>query len=62
MAVPKYKPSKSRTRRRKAVNMKLDPVNVIPCPNCGNMVLPHRVCSKCGFYRDKQVFEPEDMA
>ena len=21
------------------------------CPNCGEMIRPHRVCDKCGFYK-----------
>ncbi|MDR2588063.1 MAG: 50S ribosomal protein L32 [Spirochaetales bacterium] len=62
MAVPKYKPSKSRTRRRHSINRRLEVPNLATCSNCGNRVLPHRVCPKCGFYRGKQVFEPEDMA
>ncbi len=32
------------------------------CGNCGNRVLLHRVCPKCGYYRGKQVIKPEDLA
>jgi large subunit ribosomal protein L32 len=28
-----------------------------PCPNCGEPRLPHRVCMKCGYYRDRVVIE-----
>lgn len=62
MAVPKYKTSKARTRRRRSINMKLKSANLTECGNCGNLILPHRVCPKCGFYRGKQVLETEDMA
>jgi large subunit ribosomal protein L32 len=62
MAVPKYKTSKARTRRRKSINMKLESPNLRECNNCGNLVLPHRICPKCGFYRGEQILEPEDMA
>ncbi len=62
MAVPKYKPSKARTRRRGAINMKLTVTNLSTCSNCGAKKLPHRVCPKCGFYRGKQVIEPEQLA
>ena len=62
MAVPKNKSSKAHTRRRKAVNMKLSVPNLVECGNCGNRVLPHRVCPKCGYYKGKQVIEPEEMA
>ncbi|MCF7938872.1 MAG: 50S ribosomal protein L32 [Spirochaetales bacterium] len=62
MAVPKYKTSKSRTRRRRSINMKVSAPTLVECSNCGNLMQPHRVCSKCGFYRGKQIYEPEEMA
>ncbi len=62
MAVPKYKTSKARSRTRRAANMKLTAPGLVECPTCGNKVLPHRVCPKCGFYRGRQVIELEDMA
>lgn len=62
MAVPKYKPSKAKSRRRKSINMKIDAPALVTCSTCGNKVLPHRVCPKCGFYRGKQIIEQEDLA
>ncbi len=62
MAVPKNKTSKARSRRRRAINMKLSVKTMIECPNCGNRVLLHRVCPKCGFYRGRQIFNPEDLS
>jgi len=59
MAVPKYKTSKARTRRRQSINMRLTAPNMVECNTCGNKVIPHRVCSKCGFYRGKQVIIPD---
>lgn len=61
MAVPKYKTSKARSRRRKSVNMRLAVPSLITCSNCGSQVVLHRVCHKCGFYMGKQIIEPEDM-
>ncbi len=61
MAVPKYKISKARTRRRRSINMKLSVPNLIECSNCGAKVLPHRVCKKCGFYKGSQIIEPKDL-
>lgn len=58
MAVPRAKTSKAVTRNRKVVNMRLEAPKLIPCNNCGNMVRPHYVCPKCGFYRGRQVIEP----
>lgn len=59
MAVPRYKTSKARTSRRQSINMKLCEPNLIACSTCGNKVLMHRVCPKCGFYRGKQVIVPD---
>lgn len=59
MAVPKYKTSKARSRRRRSINMSMDVPNLVSCPNCGNRILRHRVCPKCGFYKGKQIIELE---
>ncbi|MDR0524742.1 MAG: 50S ribosomal protein L32 [Spirochaetaceae bacterium] len=59
MAVPRSKTSKARTHRRQSVNMKLTPPEMAECGACGNQVLRHRVCPKCGSYRGKQVILPE---
>ncbi|UCF98955.1 MAG: 50S ribosomal protein L32 [Spirochaetaceae bacterium] len=62
MAVPKKKISKTRSRKRKAQTMRLIVPTLIECSNCGNRVLRHRICPKCGFYRGKQILEPEELA
>ncbi|MBM4148131.1 MAG: 50S ribosomal protein L32 [Lentisphaerae bacterium] len=54
MAVPKRKVSKSKCRSRKASHRVQIPATQ-PCPQCGALQLPHRVCSACGFYRGRQV-------
>ena len=59
MAVPRAKTSKARTRRRRGVNMHLVAPQMVECANCGNLVLQHPVCPKCGFYRGRQVIKPE---
>ena len=61
MAVPKYRTSKARSRRRRSINMKLAVPSLITCSNCGNKVMRHRVCPKCGFYKGNQIIEPESM-
>lgn len=58
MAVPKYKTSKNRSRRRRAVNMRLEAPTLATCSNCGNSVTRHHACGKCGFYRGRQIMEP----
>ncbi len=62
MAVPRSKTSKAVTKRRRGVNMHLDTPNLVPCSNCGNLVLQHHVCPKCGFYKGRQVITPETNA
>jgi len=59
MAVPRVKTSKARTRRRRSINMKLTSPAMINCTTCGNKVVLHRVCPKCGYYRGKQVIVPD---
>ncbi len=59
MAVPRSKTSKARTRRRKTINMKLTAPTLTECNNCGNLIMSHRVCPKCGFYGGRQVITPE---
>ncbi|MDR3123010.1 MAG: 50S ribosomal protein L32 [Treponema sp.] len=58
MAVPRSKTSKARTSRRQSINMKLTAPALIECGGCGNRILLHRVCPKCGVYRGKQVINP----
>jgi len=62
MAVPKRRPSKSRNRTRKSINMRLSVPSLGECATCGNKVVPHRVCPKCGFYKGKQYLGLEEMS
>ena len=49
MANPKRRQSRSRRDKRRA-NWKLEAPNYTKCTQCGELVMPHRACSKCGFY------------
>ncbi|WP_456398999.1 50S ribosomal protein L32 [Mesoaciditoga sp.] len=60
MAVPKKKPSKARTSRRRATYYKAIKVTTVKCPNCGEPMLPHHVCLNCGYYNGKQVLEVKE--
>jgi len=62
MSLPKRRISRARGRQRRAANMRLVVPTLVECGNCGNRVMPHRVCPKCGYYRGKQVLKPEEMA
>ncbi|MEO5367780.1 MAG: 50S ribosomal protein L32 [Magnetococcus sp. WYHC-3] len=56
MAVPKAKTSKSRSHTRRAHNALTAP-SLSVCTNCQEPMLPHRVCPKCGWYKNRQVVE-----
>lgn len=62
MAVPRAKTSKARTRRRRGINMRLEAPNLVECANCGNLIMSHKVCPKCGFYHGRQVLTPANNA
>ena len=55
MAVPKRKQSHSRTNLRRSNNSKMTAPTMVKCSNCGEYNLAHRVCSKCGFYANKEI-------
>ncbi|MDH4282914.1 MAG: 50S ribosomal protein L32 [Myxococcales bacterium] len=55
MAVPKRRTSSMKRDQRRAQHDKITAPNVIECPNCGDVMLPHRACPACGFYKGRQV-------
>jgi len=62
VAVPKKKVSKARRDTRRAHNFRLVAPNLVPCPNCGALMMPHRVCQNCGQYQGRQVINMEAEA
>ena len=50
MAVPFRKVSKTRRDMRRT-HYKKTASTLVKCPNCGEMIKPHRVCPECGFYK-----------
>ena len=56
MALPKKRHSKARGKRRRT-HWKLTQANLIPCPQCKQPKLAHRVCQVCGYYNGRQVIE-----
>jgi large subunit ribosomal protein L32 len=54
MPVPKRRTGKSRRDRRRA-NFKLAIPTVATCTNCGAVVVPHHVCTGCGYYNGRFV-------
>ena len=59
MAVPKRKMSKARRDSRRA-NWKLSVPNMVECPQCHELMLPHHVCPECGYYDGKQVVKTDE--
>ncbi|MEM9194562.1 MAG: 50S ribosomal protein L32 [Myxococcota bacterium] len=57
MAVPKRRTSRMKRDQRRAQHDKVTAPNLIPCPNCGEMMVPHRVCPACGHYKGREVTE-----
>jgi large subunit ribosomal protein L32 len=62
MGLPKRRISRARGRRRRTANMRLAVPTLVECGNCGNRIMLHRVCPKCGHYRGKQVLKPEEIS
>lgn len=54
MAVPKRRQSKARKNKRRTHDSLIAP-NLTRCSHCHKMILPHRVCPACGFYKGKSV-------
>ncbi|TCK98315.1 large subunit ribosomal protein L32 [Natranaerovirga hydrolytica] len=53
---PKRKISKARRNKRRA-NWKMTAPNLVKCSKCSELMMPHRVCKKCGTYNNKVVIE-----
>jgi len=60
MPVPKKRTSKARRNKRRAHHALTVP-NLIPCPNCAEKILPHRVCPYCGYYKGKPIKEVKEV-
>ncbi len=56
MAVPKKKTTRARRGKRRA-HIKLAKLALVSCPHCKKPILPHRVCSYCGWYKGKEIIE-----
>lgn len=60
MAVPKRKTSKARRDKRRNSHWKLAAPNLVACPKCGALRLPHRACRQCGTYNARVVVASSD--
>ncbi len=57
MAVPARRISKTRKNKRRSNVWKLEAINLVKCPKCGEYKRPHRVCLACGQYKDREVIK-----
>jgi large subunit ribosomal protein L32 len=60
VAVPKRRNPRARRNSRRANHDRVEAPNVIPCANCGEVMIPHRVCPSCGHYAGREVVEIVD--
>ena len=37
----------------------LEAKTVTSCPNCGEMIKPHRVCKNCGYYKKEEIIKKD---
>jgi len=61
MGVQQSRRSKSRTGRKRAVWLSTEKPNVMECPQCHAVKLPHRICLECGFYNGREVLAKNDQ-
>ncbi len=54
--VVRMRHTKSHTKNRRSHHA-LVATNFAKCENCGELKKRHTVCSKCGYYRGKQVLD-----
>lgn len=59
MAVPKRRVSKARRDKRRSSVWKLSPPAFARCNHCGQLMVPHRVCGNCGFYKGREIVNKE---
>lgn len=55
MGVPKRRQSHSKKNKRRSEWRKIDPPGLTSCPECHELMMPHRACLNCGFYNGKKV-------
>jgi large subunit ribosomal protein L32 len=62
MATPKRKTSHARTAQRKAHWLgALDAPSTTKCTHCGEVVVSHRACPSCGFYKGRKIIEAKEI-
>ncbi len=60
MAVPKKKTSQARRDQRRSHHAIKGP-NLVECPRCFSMKMPHRVCQECGYYKGRTAVAVDEV-
>lgn len=60
MAVPKRRVSKTRRDKRRSSVWKLSAPAFSKCSQCGQLMVPHRVCGNCGYYKGREIINKEE--
>lgn len=58
---PKRRHSRQRKGKRRA-SIALKIPSGVTCSNCRNIIIPHTVCQKCGYYNGKQILVIKEKA
>lgn len=58
-AVPFRRTSKTKKRMRRT-HLKKEVGAISTCSKCGAAIRPHRACTKCGNYKNKEVIKVEE--
>ncbi len=61
MPNPKRRHSQKRTSTRRAHDA-LKSHSLSECPNCHEKKMPHRACTKCGYYKGREVVQVEEAS
>lgn len=56
MAVPKKRTTKSKRDKRR-LHIFLKKPSLVKCKKCGKLILPHTLCSFCGYYREREIID-----
>ena len=59
MPVPKRKTGKTKRNMRRSHHAMTAPM-LTECQNCGDRIIPHRVCPKCGYYGNRVVVNTDE--
>jgi len=60
MAVQQRRVTPSRKGMRRSHHA-LVAATLTSCSRCGNKIPQHRVCSKCGYYRNKKILDLDNI-